>query len=455
MHIQYKYKNQDITSLPILLRNPKILIIGGGNVALEKAIVLKKNNINFRIISQDVASEVFQYCNNIQQREFRISDLRKAEIVIDATGNDKVRNILFEEKGKRNFLLNRVDQPEDCDFYFSSLLQYNNLKIAISSDGASPKLTQLVRDKIKNIIPPEISELAVKKQKERNNKIIETESISKIVNDIFGKVSIVGCGPGDPGLLTLKAYRAIKNADVVLTDNLISDGIISLIPNNTTVIYVGKEFGKPSIFQEEINHLLLDEARKGKRVIRLKGGDPYIFGRGAEEAEFLINNDISVEIIPGLTSALTGPASVGIPPTARNYSTGLTIVSCSLKDGKSNLDWIELLKNINHTVVVLMGLHKADEIVKEAFKIGIDCKTDVAIISNATTPKQKIIKTTLDNFLISAITAERPALLVFGKVLDYTDILPKYNYSDLNINLEDELNSLIDEKRVIQFDQIQ
>ena len=455
MHTQYNYKKKRIKSLPILLRNPEILVIGGGKVALEKAIVLYKNNIQFRMISKIFDSEIKYYCESIVEKEFNIADMKTTEIVIDATGNEKVRKILLKEKSERNFLLNRVDEPKDCDFYFSSLLQYNNLKIAISSDGASPRLTQLVRDKIKNFIPKDISTLAYHKQSERIENIIELDSLPKVVNNIFGKVSIVGCGPGDPELLTLRAYKTIQNGEVFLCDRLISSEIIDLIPKEAKMINVGKEYGKKSITQEEINLLLLHEANRGKNVVRLKGGDPYIFGRGAEEAEFLKINGIQVEVIPGLSSALTGPASLGIPPTARNYSAIVTIVSCSLNNGETNLDWLNLLNNINHTVIVLMGLHKVNEIIKKACVIGIDSDTKVAIISNATTRKQKIIKTRLNSLQENAKSVERPALLVFGKVLDYSKILPNYHFSDHNTKFGIELKEKELEKEFMLVDQIQ
>lgn len=415
-----------MNSLPVLLKNPDILLIGGGNVALEKAAVLHRNSISFRMISKEFKMNVVDFCSNYLEKEFSVSDINNCKFIIDATGCNKVRKLLLEEKRKNYFLLNRVDIPEDCDFYFSSLLNYKNLKIAISSDGASPRLTQLVRDRIKHFLPEQISDLASEKQKERIRNIIDTNSLERKINKIFGKVSLIGCGPGDPDLLTIKAYKTILSADVILYDKLISEEIIQLIPLKTEKIFVGKEYAVHSIKQEKINNLLLTLALKGKKVIRLKSGDPYIFGRGAEEAEFLIKNGIKVEVIPGITSAIAGPSAAGIPPTARNYSSNLTIVSGCLKDGKLNCDWISFLKNEFHTIIVLMGLHKAELITRKALELGIDKNKLVAIISNATTKKQKIVTTSLSELPTKASVAERPAILVFGKVVEYSDILPKY-----------------------------
>ncbi len=238
------------------------------------------------------------------------------------------------------------------------------------------------------------------------------------------KVYLIGCGTGDPELLTIKAYKAIKSLDVALIDHLISDEIVKLIPEKTKIIYVGKQKGKLSIKQEDINKLMLEFAGKGLVVGRLKSGDPYIFGRGAEEASFLMSQGIEVEVIPGISSATGGLLVAGLTPTARGYATNFSVVSAHLAGNRFNKDWIPLLKMENHTTVVLMGLSRAKQIKEEALKIGVSEDLPVAIISNASRKNQKVITTNLKDLDEKAKLAEKPAILVFGNVVNLYGLLP-------------------------------
>ena len=238
------------------------------------------------------------------------------------------------------------------------------------------------------------------------------------------KVYLIGCGTGDPELLTIKAYKAIKSLDVALIDHLISDEIVKLIPEKTKIIYVGKQKGKLSIKQEDINKLMLEFASKGLVVGRLKSGDPYIFGRGAEEASFLMSQGIEVEVIPGISSATGGLLVAGLTPTARGYATNFSVVSAHLAGNRFNKDWIPLLKMENHTTVVLMGLSRAKQIKEEALKIGVSEDLPVAIISNASRKNQKVITTNLKDLDEKAKLAEKPAILVFGNVVNLYGLLP-------------------------------
>jgi len=245
------------------------------------------------------------------------------------------------------------------------------------------------------------------------------------------KVYLVGCGLGDVELLTLKAYRVIQSVDVVLYDHLITEEILDLIPANTKKIYVGKQKGKHSLKQDEINELTLKETKESKKVARLKSGDPYIFGRASEEAIFLTQNGVEVEVIFGISSAFAGSSSVGIPPTARGYATNFSVVSAHLANNRINVDWIPLLNMKNHTTIVLMGLSFAKEIKEFALKLKIDESIKVAIVSNASRKNQSLITTTLKNLDIDAKRAERPAILVFGEVVSLSEILPKYSETSI------------------------
>jgi uroporphyrin-III C-methyltransferase / precorrin-2 dehydrogenase / sirohydrochlorin ferrochelatase len=408
-----------IDSLPVLLRNPKILLIGGGKVALQKAKVLKENEIDFHIVTLEICDELKSLEPVYTIKYFSPADSDEFNIIIDATGNKDVNQLLLNLKEKRFFLLNTVDVPEQCDFYFSSLIRYKNLKVAVSSDGASPTLTQVVRNRIKDFLPRQLSELALQKVEERKIGLINPEQTRGETTKLFGKVFLVGCGTGDPDLLTIKALKTIQSVDVVLYDNLITEEILLLVPERTEKIFVGKSKGNHSSSQKEINRLLLDYARLGYLVARLKNGDPFIFGRGAEEVEFLLDNNINVEVVAGISSSLAAPLSAGIPPTARGYSSGVSIVTAHLDGCLFNDKWIDFLKIENHTTIVLMGLTQTELILKHAIEKGIGKDFPFAIISNATRKNQKVVVSTLENLVELSKQVERPSVIVFGEVVKY------------------------------------
>jgi len=243
-----------------------------------------------------------------------------------------------------------------------------------------------------------------------------------------GKLYLIGCGPGDADLLTLKALKMIKKLDIALIDHLLTQEIIDLIPESTKVVFVGKEKGKHSFPQETINTMITEYAHQGYTVGRLKCGDPYIFGRGTEEAIYASQNGIETEVIPGISSALSGPLSAGIAPTARGVSTGVSVVSAHLSGDRVNLSWIPMLNVEDHTTVVLMGLSRTRQILKEALDQGVDTALPVAIISNATTAIQSSIITTLGELNTAAKGAPKPAILVFGNVVNLASVLPTYHY---------------------------
>lgn len=411
-------------TLPIILNNKKILLLGAGAVALQKASVLARNNIEFQVISKEIDEKMKTYTECISQKEFHTNDIKDFEIIIDATGVKEVSDMLLAFKKTKNILLNIVDKPEICDFYFASLLEYGNLKIAVSSGGASPTITQVIRDKIKEMIPKEIEKLTNQKEQERKDGFIDADLTRVQTKKLLSKVYLVGCGTGDVELLTLKAYRIIQNVDVVFIDHLISQEIIDSIPPSTEQVFVGKEKGFHSMKQEEINALLIEYANQGLTIARLKSGDPYIFGRGAEEAISLAQEGIRVEVIPGISSALAAPLLSGIAPTARGYATNLSIVSAHLAGNLVNLEWIPLLKYENHTVVILMGVSRAKEIKEAAKKSGVDLNKDVAIISNASREKQSVVVGKLHALEELCQNAQRPALIVMGDVVQLHEKLP-------------------------------
>ena len=410
-------------TLPILLKNQEILLLGGGSVALQKARVLVKNNIRFTLIAAEICPEIEQLGITVRQQKLDENNLKDATIIVDATGSTEVTALVLEEKKHRFLLYNCVDQPDLCDFYFSSLLNYGNLKIAVSTDGYSPAIGQIVRDKIATIIPEKIETLLEETGRNRDQGIINTVETKEQCQKLLSTVYLIGCGPGDIDLLTLKAYRTIQQIDVVLYDQLVTQEILDLVPQHAQRISVGKQKGEHSFRQEQINEMIYEQAKSGLKIARLKSGDPYIFGRGAEEAKYLIERGVRVEVINGISSAIAGPSCAGIPPTARGYATNMSVVSAHLAGNKINTDWLPLLQIPNHTTIVLMGLSFAQQISAQALKSGADKTTPVAIISNASRPDQKTIITDLEHLPTAASSAQRPAILVIGNVVNLHQIL--------------------------------
>ncbi|WP_297887858.1 uroporphyrinogen-III C-methyltransferase [Sulfurihydrogenibium sp.] len=233
-----------------------------------------------------------------------------------------------------------------------------------------------------------------------------------------GRVYLIGCGTGDPELLTIKALKIFEKLDIALIDHLVSDEIVELLPKKTKLMYVGKQQKKTSIKQEDINKILLEFAKSGLTVGRLKSGDPYIFGRGGEETLFLLDNGIEVEVIPGVSSSTVAPLYAGIPLVMRGFSSSFSVVSAYNAGNKFNRNWLHFLKEKNHTVVVLMGLTKSRQIKEEALNIGVSKDIPVAIISNASRKNQKVIITNLDKLDEDSKNVEKPAVLVFGEVVN-------------------------------------
>ncbi|HYY50005.1 MAG TPA: uroporphyrinogen-III C-methyltransferase [Nitrososphaeraceae archaeon] len=241
-----------------------------------------------------------------------------------------------------------------------------------------------------------------------------------------GKVFICGAGPGDPKLVTVRAMEVLNNCDVVLYDRLICKELIDEIPAKTKKIYVGRAVGDSTIHQNITNELMVEHAKNGKRVVRLKGGDPFIFGRGAEEAEYLIDHNIEFEIIPGITSAIGSAAYAGIPLTHRRYASSVAIVTGheDPKKREPNVKWDKLAKTVN-TIVIFMGVEELEYISYKLIKAGMSKKLDVAVIENGTTMKQRVVKGNLSN--IAQIARENgmkpPAIIIIGKVVSFQDKL--------------------------------
>jgi uroporphyrin-III C-methyltransferase len=240
-----------------------------------------------------------------------------------------------------------------------------------------------------------------------------------------GRVFICGAGPGDPRLITLRAMELLKTCDVVLYDRLVGKEIIDQIPAGTEKVYVGRTVGDPTTHQDRINELMVKYAKNGKNVLRLKGGDPFIFGRGAEEAEHLLRHGIKFEIVPGITSAIASPAYAGIPLTHRRYSSSVAIVTGHEGAEKDELvvRWDRLAGAVD-TIVVLMGIGQLEQISRDLVKAGMKKSTQVAIIASGTTDKQRVVRGTLGTITGAARKADikPPAVIVIGMVAGLGDL---------------------------------
>jgi uroporphyrinogen III methyltransferase/synthase len=240
----------------------------------------------------------------------------------------------------------------------------------------------------------------------------------------IGKVFLVGAGPGDPGLLTLRAAELIARADFIAIDALVSDAIADRVPATAEVVYVGKRASKHALPQEKINQLLIDEAKKGKSVVRLKGGDPFVFGRGGEEAEELVAAGVAFEIVPGISSSLAGPAYAGIPVTHRSYATSLTLVTGHESDSSTGIKW-EALAQLDGTIVFLMGFANLPMITRKLTEHGVSPDRPVAVISKATTRDQRTVTGMLATIeaKVAAANLPTPALIVVGEVVKLHDVI--------------------------------
>ncbi|AHG73486.1 Siroheme synthase [Mannheimia sp. USDA-ARS-USMARC-1261] len=443
--------------LPIFvdLKNRPVLVVGGGHVATRKITALLKVGANVKIVARELDSPLHNLLEEGKVEwfatEFEPEQVNQAYLIIAATDDNKLNNLVFKSAEAAQRLVNVVDDQPHCSYIFPSVIDRSPIQIAISSGGAAPVLIRLLREKLEALIPQNVGEMAAISGRWRNavkskfphitqrrrfweklftnlhfQRLTETHQTSQAEalleqeleadNPIIGEVSLVGAGPGDAGLLTLKGLQAIQQADVVLYDALVSEGVLELVRRDADRVFVGKRAGKDCVKQEETNALLVKYAKKGKRVVRLKGGDSFVFGRGGEELEVLKAENIPFSVVPGITAALGATAYAGIPLTHREYSQNATFITGHLKPGGTNLKW-EALAQSNQTLVVYMGTIKAGELASQLQKYGKPADTPVAIVSNGTLPNQSIQIGTLDELPTLAANAPTPALIIIGEVV--------------------------------------
>ena len=442
------------------VRGKLCLVVGGGEVATRKAGVLLEAGAAVRVVAPEIEPDLARQpgVEPIVAR-FESQHLEGAVMVIAATNDREVNRQVSELAQSRKLPVNVVDDPELCSFIMPAILDRSPLMVAFSSGGGSPVLTRMMRGKLETVIPQNYSRLAafavrfreLVKERVTNppkrrifwenaldgmiaEKVLagdeaSAETLLKQMlesedNILRGEVYLVGAGPGDPDLLTFRALRLMQQADVVVYDNLVSKTIVDMTRRDAQRIFVGKKRADHTMRQEEINALLVRLAKEGKRVLRLKGGDPFIFGRGGEEIETLAAQGIPFQVVPGITAASGVASYAGIPLTHRDYAQACLFVTGNLKDGTMNLDW-EALARPRQTVVVYMGLHGLNILCAELIKHGMPETTPIAIVQQGTTLNQRVITGTLATLpgIAEREKPQAPTLIIVGGVVTLHDKL--------------------------------
>ena len=463
-------------SLPLFLKlhGTPVVLVGGGQVATRKARLLQAAGACITVVAPEACSELLDLlglqgstdvssteplCHRWLAAAYEgAKQLEGARLVVVATPNRTLNAVVSADASAAGILVNVVDSPELCTFIFPAIVDRSPLVIAIGSNGASPVLARQLRRRIEAMVPAAYGRLAafarglratvaralpdVEHRRRFWEQIIDGPIATQVLNGREeeakrrleallaqqqrnpkslnqGEVYLIGAGPGDPDLMTFKALRLLQSADVVLYDRLVSPAITDLARRDAERIYVGKQRSDHSVPQAEINQRLLDLAREGRRVARLKGGDPFIFGRGGEEIELLARHHIPFQVVPGITAASGAASYAGIPLTHREHAQSVRFVAGYLKDNRLEHRWQEFLSP-NETLVFYMGLAALEVICSQLVAHGRSPETPVAVIERATLPEQRVITGTLSS-ISEIVTASRPSahtLIIIGSVVD-------------------------------------
>lgn len=447
------------------IENRNCLVVGGGEVAARKLDLLLKANARINIVARSLCSEIEMLASEGRiahiGQEYYETLLDDCVLVIAATDDESLNRQVSEQARRRNLPVNVVDNPALCTFIMPSVIDRHPVQIAISTGGASPVLARLLRTRLETMIPASFGRLAtlmatvraqirqqipdMRKRRRFWEDILQgpvaemlysgqdkaaLAAVQKRLNqpgaDIpeYGEVYLVGGGPGDPDLLTFRALRLMQQADVVLYDRLVASVIVDLVRKDADRIYVGKQRDQHALSQQEINALLVRLAKEGKRVLRLKGGDPFIFGRGGEEIESLAVEGIPFQVVPGITAASGCSAYAGIPLTHRDYAQSCVFVTGHMKEGRLALNWNALIQP-NQTIAVYMGVNAVKVLCGELIKHGMDASTPAAIIQQGTTENQRTFTGTLVTLpaIVESEQIHPPSMMIIGEVVRLRDKL--------------------------------
>lgn len=459
-------------SLPIFfnINNRHCVVIGGGEIAARKVNTLLKASAAITLVSPSVSHELqaLSDANKIQHLKttFEASQLTGACLVIAATDDGTVNEAVSLAAKAANIPVNVVDSPALCTFTMGSIIDRSPIVIAVSSEGNAPVLARYIRTKIETMLPSAYGRIAaiagefreqvkvkfgtiqarrifwedmlqgplvervLSGQEQAARKFLKNTLDASEDAPSKGEVYLVGGGPGDPDLLTFRALRLMQQCDVCVYDKLVSPEVMELVRRDAEMVYVGKERNQHTMQQEDINDLLARLALEGKRVLRLKGGDPFIFGRGGEEIETLMQHEVPFQVVPGITAANGVSSYAGIPLTHRDYSQACLFMTGHLKDGSLDLDWDAMMRP-KQTVVIYMGLVGLQEICVQLITKGISATMPIAIIQQGTTQRQQVVTGTLSDIAekVASANMKPPCLTIIGEVVLLREKLNWFNPS--------------------------
>ncbi len=440
------------------LKGQNCLVVGAGDIAARKIELLSRAGANITVIAKDISPTVAamqdSHSLTLQQTAFAQADLRQFKLIVSATDDIETNKLVANTATEQGIPVNVVDNPGLSSFIFPAIVDRSPIVIAVSSGGSAPVLARLLRAKIESVIPPAYGRLANLAEKFRDkvkqriniapqrrifwentfqgiiaeqvfsgNEQKAEQLLKQALNDYDGTVNngevyLIGAGPGAADLLTFRALRLLQQADVVVYDRLVSPEIIDLARRDSEKIYVGKQRQNHTLPQVSINQLLTDLAKAGKRVARLKGGDPFIFGRGGEEIETLMAQGIHFQVVPGITAASGCASYAGIPLTHRDHAQSCVFVTGHLKDDCVNLNWTQLALP-NQTVVIYMGLIGLEQICHSLIAHGSPKDLPIALIQQGTTDNQIVLTGTLETLptLVKNQHIKAPTLIIIGTVV--------------------------------------
>ena len=447
--------------IPIWLtvNNRGVLVAGGGGVAAAKARIATNAGAMVTVVAPSLGPEIQALVNagvaRHVARKFEAGDVDGQALVFGATGIEQVDAAVAAAAHTVNVPVNIPDHPDLSDFIMPAIVDRGPVVVGISTGGAAPALARQIRGKIESILPARLGDLALLAkdfrqtvkakiprglarlrfwdglfdgpvadavlagdERSAQRHFLRSLNAGDAQSDPAGSVHVVGAGPGDPELLTLRALRLIQTADVVVYDRLVSPEILDFARRDAERINVGKAPGNHAMAQDQINQVLVSQAKLGMRVVRLKGGDPFVFGRGGEEVDFIQSHGIDTSVVPGITAALACAAAAGIPLTHRQSSSAVTFLTGHGADGgDTDHDWAALAK-FGHTVAVYMGVASAGQIAANLIGHGMRPELPVAIIENGTRDRQRVFAGRLDALadLILSHQIESPALIIIGEV---------------------------------------
>jgi len=457
--------------LPVFmqLQGRNCLIVGGGDVATRKTSLLLDAGAKVLVVAPEISSLLTEWAGEgrleHQAREFATADVDGMNLVIAGTNNRQVNESVHEAAVALQTPVNVVDNPDLCTFIMPSIVDRSPVVAAVSTGGASPVLARMIRSRLETIIPSAYGRLASMTAEFRDRvkarfnrpedrrlfweRILQgpiaemvfsgqdakaVQAISDALDEddsahdnYIGEVYLIGAGPGDPDLLTFRALRLMQQADVIVHDRLVSKEIMDLARRDADRIYVGKERSNHAVPQEDINHLLVRLAKEGKRVCRLKGGDPFIFGRGGEEIDTLAEEGVAFQVVPGITAAAGAASYVGIPLTHRDYSQSVVFATGHLKNDTMDLNWSGLVQK-NQTIVFYMGLVGIKKICEQLIAHGMSADMPIALVQKATTPEQRLFTGTLTTMpeIVDREEIKPPTMIIVGEVVKLHDRLNWY-----------------------------